>query len=127
MRAYILNFLKNLSAGGKEVTEEDIINWANGKVKAAGKTRQMKEFKDKDLADSLYIFDLLFACQSESVNFSLVSDGSDDEKKLNNAKYAISCARKMGATTFLLPEDIVEVNPKMMMTYFGAIMSVYAR
>jgi plastin-1 len=30
-----------------------------------------------------------------------------------NAKYAISIARKLGATIFVLPEDIVEVKPKM--------------
>jgi plastin-1 len=30
-----------------------------------------------------------------------------------NAKYAISIARKLGGTIFVLPEDIVEVKPKM--------------
>jgi hypothetical protein len=30
-----------------------------------------------------------------------------------NAKYAISIARKLGATIFVLPEDIVEVKSKM--------------
>jgi hypothetical protein len=30
-----------------------------------------------------------------------------------NAKYAISIARKLGATIFALPEDIVEVKSKM--------------
>nr|CAG8548872.1 2788_t:CDS:2 [Entrophospora candida]CAG8598892.1 286_t:CDS:2 [Entrophospora candida] len=28
-----------------------------------------------------------------------------------NARYSISIARKIGATIFLLPEDIVEVRP----------------
>jgi hypothetical protein len=32
----------------------------------------------------------------------------------------------MGATVFLLPEDIVEVHPKMMMTFFGGVMSVFS-
>ncbi len=79
----------------------------------------MREFKDKDLSTSLYIFDLLSACSGQSVNMSLVTAGDTDENKKKNANYAISCARKMGCTVFLLPEDIVEVNPKMMMTYFG--------
>ena len=30
-----------------------------------------------------------------------------------NAQYAVSIARKLGATIFVLPEDIVEVKPKM--------------
>jgi plastin-1 len=85
----------------------------------------MREFKDKDLSTSLYIFDLLTALQPQSVNMTLVTAGDSEENKKKNAQYAISCARKMGCTVFLLPEDIVEVNPKMMMTYFGAIMSIY--
>lgn len=36
-----------------------------------------------------------------------------DEDAFNNAKLAISIARKVGATIFLVPEDIVEVRPKM--------------
>lgn len=122
MRSYILNFLKNLSKGGKEISEQDIVNWSNSKVTSG---RQMADFKDKELSNSLYIFDLLVACRPESVNISLVGDASTDEMKLKNAQYAISCARKMGCTVFLLPEDIVEVQPKMMMTFFGAVMSVF--
>lgn len=38
--------------------------------------------------------------------------GVDDDAKLN-AKYAISIARKLGATIFVLPEDITEVKSKM--------------
>jgi hypothetical protein len=125
MRLYILNFLKRISKSGKEITEEDIIRWANDKVKSSGKSRQIREFKDKELSDSLYIFDLLAACQSESINMSLVSSSNNEAEKIKNAQYAISCARKMGATVFLLPDDIVEVNPKMMMTFFGGIMAVF--
>jgi plastin-1 len=35
--------------------------------------------------------------------------GSTEAERRLNAKYAISCARKMGCMVFLLPEDIVEV------------------
>jgi len=41
-----------------------------------------------------------------------------------SAKYAISVARKLGATIFVLPEDIIEVKPKMMLTFLGAVMAV---
>lgn len=36
-----------------------------------------------------------------------------EEDAFNNAKLAISIARKLGATIFLVPEDIVEVRSKM--------------
>ena len=41
-----------------------------------------------------------------------MTPGDTKENSLLNAKYAISVARKLGATIFLLPEDIVEVKPK---------------
>jgi len=42
--------------------------------------------------------------------------------KFSNAKYAISMARKIGAKVYALPEDIVEVKSKMVMTIFACIM-----
>jgi len=125
MRHYVLNFLKHMSKG-KEVTEEDIIRWCNDKVSRGGKSTKMDSFKDRSLSDGQFIFDLLSSCQSQSVDMSVVTGGSTPEEKLQNAQYAISCARKMGATVFLLPEDIVEVQPKLMLTFFGAIQAVFA-
>lgn len=44
------------------------------------------------------------------VNWDLVTmDPSTVEEKTNNAKYAISVARKLGACVFVAAEDIVEV------------------
>lgn len=40
-----------------------------------------------------------------------------------NAKYAVSMARKIGARVYALPEDIVEVNPKMVLTVFACLMA----
>ncbi len=44
------------------------------------------------------------------------------ETKLDNARYALSIARKIGARVFALPEDIVEVKQKMVMTIFATLM-----
>ena len=41
---------------------------------------------------------------------------------MDNARYAVSIARKIGARVFALPEDIVEVKPKMVMTIFATLM-----
>jgi plastin-1 len=125
MRYFILNYLKNMSKGGKEVTDDDIISWCNEKVRQAGKNTKMENFQDKSLSDSLFIMDLLFACQPDSVDWKLVTPGKTDEEKMLNAQYAISCARKMGCSVFCLWEDIVEVKPKMMLTFFGAVMQVF--
>jgi len=125
MRYFVLNFLKKMSKNGREITEQDIITWANNKVRAAGKSTSMESFKDKSLSDSLFIMDLLYACQPESVNYDLVTPGQTDEQKMMNAQYAVSCARKMGCAVFCLWEDIVEVKEKMMLTFFGSIMGEY--
>ncbi|KAB1225653.1 Fimbrin-like protein 2 [Morella rubra] len=39
-----------------------------------------------------------------------------------NASYIISIARKLGCSIFLLPEDITEVNQKMILTLTASIM-----
>jgi len=41
-----------------------------------------------------------------------------------NAQYAVSIARKLGATIFVLPEDIIEVKPKMILTLIGSLMAM---
>jgi len=125
LRYYIVNYLKKLSKGGKEITDEDIVQWANDKVRSSGKSTTMESFKDKSLSDSLFIMDLLHACQPDSVDYSLVTPGKTDEEKMKNAQLALSCARKMGCAVFLLWEDVVEVQPKLMMTFFGAVMSQF--
>jgi len=125
MRFFVLNFLKKMSKGGKEVTEQDIVDWANSKVATGGKGGKIDSLRDKLLADSIFIIDLLACCQPQSVDYSLVTPGGNDDERRLNAQYAISCARKMGCSVFLLWEDIVEVQPKMMLTFLGAIMSTF--
>nr|XP_033489158.1 plastin-3-like isoform X2 [Epinephelus lanceolatus] len=122
MRRYTLNVLENLGDG--EVAGDDlIVSWVNKTLAEAGKSSSIKSFKDKGISTSLPVLDLIDAIQPESVNFELVQTGSlSDEDKLSNAKYAISMARKIGAKVYALPEDLVEVNPKMVMTIFACLM-----
>jgi hypothetical protein len=77
MRMYILNFLKT-TFKGRDVTDDDIINWANGKVKSAGKESSFQNFKDKSLSNSKFIFDLLSACNPQSVNMENVVYATSD-------------------------------------------------
>ncbi|XP_077434031.1 plastin-3-like isoform X2 [Vanacampus margaritifer] len=122
MKRYTLNLLEDLGDG--EVAGEDIIiAWVNKTLSEAGKTSSIKSFKDRSLNTSLPVLELIEAIQPGSVNFELVQkENLTDEDKLKNAKYAISMARKIGAKVYALPEDLVEVNPKMVMTIFACLM-----
>lgn len=40
----------------------------------------------------------------------------------SNNRYAVSMARRIGARVYALPEDLVEVKPKMVMTVFACLM-----
>ncbi|KAE8668754.1 Fimbrin-2 [Hibiscus syriacus] len=124
MRFNILQLLKNLRfhSHGKEITDVDILRWANTKVSDSGRRSRMDSFKDKSLSDGIFFLELLSAVQPRSVNWSLVTKGVTDEQKKMNATYIISIARKLGCSIFLLPEDITEVNQKMILTLTASIM-----
>ncbi|XP_057507300.1 fimbrin-5-like isoform X2 [Actinidia eriantha] len=124
MRFTMLRLLKNLrsSSRGKEITDNDILNWANNKVKSSGRTSQMESFKDKNLSNGVFFLELLSAVEPRVVNWSVITKGETDEDKKLNATYIISVARKLGCSIFLLPEDIIEVNQKMILTLTASIM-----
>jgi len=121
MRYHVLHF-----AGRQSLSEESIVKWANEKVSSTGRTLSILDFKDKSISTSHFIIDLLTACRPGSIDYTKITMGKSIDQKLQNASYAISCARKLGCpSVFLLPEDIVEVNPNLIMTFFASIMSVY--
>ncbi|KAK3184469.1 hypothetical protein Dsin_031755 [Dipteronia sinensis] len=124
MRFTMLQLLKNLRSHsqGKEITDADILRWANNKVKKAGRTSQMDSFKDKNLSNGIFFLELLSAVEPRVVNWSVVTKGEADEDKKLNATYIISVARKLGCSIFLLPEDIIEVNQKMILILTASIM-----
>ncbi|MBA0703964.1 hypothetical protein Golax_016255, partial [Gossypium laxum] len=124
MRFSMLQLLKNLRSysHGKEITDADILNWANNKVKKSGRTTQMESFKDKSLSNGVFFLELLTAVEPRVVDWNLVTKGETDEDKKSNATYIISVARKIGCSIFLLPEDVIEVNQKMILTLTASIM-----
>ncbi|XP_047970682.1 fimbrin-5-like [Salvia hispanica] len=124
MRFTMIQLLKNLRqhSQGKEIGDADILNWANEKVKKSGRSSQMESFKDKNLATGRFFLELLSSVEPRVVNWALVTKGTTDEDKKSNATYIISVARKLGCSIFLLPEDIIEVNQKMMLTLTASIM-----
>ncbi|KAM7496286.1 hypothetical protein LguiA_020700 [Lonicera macranthoides] len=124
MRFNMLQLVKNLRfhSHGKEITDADILEWANTKVRTSGCQSCMNSFKDKSLSDGIFFLELLSAVQPRVVNWSLVMKGENEDEKKMNATYIISIARKLGCSIFLLPEDITEVNQKMILTLTASIM-----
>lgn len=122
MRRYTLNVLEELGDGEK-VNDDIIVKWVNQTLAEAGKSTKISNFKDKEISSSLPVLDLIDAIQPGSVDSGLVKTGSlSEDDKLENAKYAVSMARKIGARVYALPEDLVEVKPKMVMTVFACLM-----
>ncbi|KAF5726553.1 hypothetical protein HS088_TW22G00232 [Tripterygium wilfordii] len=124
MRYNMLQLLKNLRlhSHGKEIVDADILVWANTLVSNSRCQSRMGSFKDKRLSDGIFFLELLSAVQPRAVNWRLVTKGVTDDEKHMNATYIISIARKLGCSIFLLPEDITEVNQKMILTLTASIM-----
>lgn len=75
-------------------------------------------FSDDHLNDGFHAYGVvtLQVCHGidrSVVNWDLVNmDPRTEDEKINNAKYAISVARKMGASVFCASEDIVQVSER---------------
>ncbi|XP_040915957.1 plastin-1-like [Toxotes jaculatrix] len=125
MRRYTVLVLSDLGHGEK-VGDQIILSWVNSTLSEKRKDTQISSFKDKLISTSLPVIDLIDAIAPSTVKWDMVKRGErgvlNDADKLNNAKYAISLARKIGARVYALPDDLVEVNPKMVLTMFACLM-----
>ena len=103
-------------------TEEELVAWGNEKV---DEPLRIKTLKDKSLSNSLFFINIMKAIEPRSINWDIVvTDNIDDDAKQNNAKYALSIARKLGATVFLVWEDITEVKYKLLLTFLASLYEV---
>ncbi|KAH8915379.1 hypothetical protein BT69DRAFT_1230173 [Atractiella rhizophila] len=123
-RKNIIATLASLNKGGREITDNDIVKWANDQVKRGGKTSSMRSFKDPSLKTGLFFLDLLDSIRPGYVDYSLVYPGKNDEECKQNCKLAISIARKCGSLIFVVAEDLVEVRPRLVLTFTAALMSI---
>lgn len=118
MRHNIITMLKQIG-GGHNVTEDDVLKWANTKVGA----EPISGFKDSTLKTGVFLCKLCAAVSPRSCNMEFVKiPANTQEDATLNAKYAISVARKIGATVFMVWEDITEVKPKMIFTFVASLM-----
>jgi len=121
MRFNVLSILTKLG-GGNKIADNEIIAWANGKN--ASKGSKISSFHDPSLKNGIFLIDLIDSVRPGSVDYAMVEKDGSEKGNLLNAKYAISLARKQGAVVFALPEDIVEVKNKMLMTFIAGLMAV---
>lgn len=111
MRKHVLEIVGNTN-------EEKLLHWA---LEKAGKESMITGFKDKNIKNCSFLLNLLNGLDNTLVDWSLVSEGTDEESIKRNAEYVLSLARKFGATTFLIWEDIKEVRPKMIMSFIASL------
>ncbi|OZC09060.1 hypothetical protein X798_03807 [Onchocerca flexuosa] len=151
MRAYTLTVLAQCTQSGDSLaTDKEIIAWVNEKnlhhdltcydvsflkcvngiddrlphlqLASSGRKRFIKSFQDQTISDACVVLDLIESIKPGTISYSLVKTGTA-ENNLENAKYAITSGRKIGAKIYALPEDIVEVKPRMVMTVFACLMA----
>ena len=132
MRASVLAFLSELG-----MNEQDIRAWANMRVRAtyaaaegadaATAAIQIASFRDAALQTGVFVLRLLQAVAPECVAVDEIRDGATAQECALNARYAISCAHKMGCTVFISKYDIVEVQPNQMLCLMAAAMAVDMR
>ncbi|GAA6101167.1 plastin-1 [Tachysurus ichikawai] len=122
MRRYTLKVLSDIGDGEK-INDQIIVDWVNSTLQKGQKQSTISNFKDKSISTSLPVIDLIGAIAPGAIRDDMVKrENLNPEDMANNAKYAISMARKIGAKVYALPEDLVEVNPKMVMTVFACLM-----
>ncbi|XP_077586649.1 plastin-1 isoform X2 [Stigmatopora nigra] len=125
MTRYTLMVLSDLG-DGERVGEQIILNWVNTTLSQTHKESQISSFRDLHISTSLPVIDLIDAIAPRTVKWDAVTRNQSGVMKTadkhNNAKYAISLARKIGARVYALPDDLVEVNPKMVLTIFACLM-----
>merc|ERR1719494_267940 len=125
LRHYTMQVLGKIhKTDGSSVTDSAIVDWVNKKLAESGKESKITSFKDSNLSTSLAVIDLVDAIKPGSIDYDLVTPGVTAEDKELNAQYAISLSRKIGAMTYGLPEDLVEVKPKMILTIFACLMTL---
>lgn len=122
MRGYTLKILERCSYDGKAATDPEIVNWVNTTLEKGGKESRVRNFKDSSISSSRVVLDLIDSISPGSIDYNVVTEGETEEDKYSNAKYAVSMARKIGARVYALPEDLVEVKPKMVLTVFACLM-----
>ncbi|KAF1818059.1 uncharacterized protein K489DRAFT_135639 [Dissoconium aciculare CBS 342.82] len=125
MRRDITRTLASLAQrlGKREISDPDMVSWANSTAAKGGRGTSIRSFKDSNIASGVFLLDVLNGMKSSYVDYDLVAPGRTDDERHANAKLAISIARKMGATIWLVPEDITSLRTRLIVTFIGSLMA----
>ncbi|KAG6271828.1 Fimbrin, actin-bundling protein [Claviceps purpurea] len=113
--------------GKREITDSEMVRWANDMSREGGRTSSIRSFKDPTIASGIFLLDVLNGMKSSYVDYDLVTAGQTDEDAYMNAKLSISIARKLGATIWLVPEDICQVRSRLVTTFIGSLMATHEK
>ncbi|KAK8153134.1 actin-bundling protein Sac6 [Phyllosticta citrichinensis] len=129
MRRDIINTISGLAQrlGKRDLTDSDMVKWANDTASRGGRSSAIRSFKDSSLGTGIFLLDVLNGMKSSYVDYDLVAAGRTPDECYANAKLAISIARKMGATIWLVPEDICSVRSRLITTFIGSLMATAER
>ena len=103
-------------------SEKDLVEWGN--TMCSKDELKVKSFRDKTIKSGKYLIEICSGIEPRAVDWEIVTEGEEEEDIINNAKYAISIARKLGATIFLVWDDVVKVNHKMILVFVCALKEV---
>ncbi|TGO88614.1 hypothetical protein BPOR_0152g00200 [Botrytis porri] len=109
--------------GKREISDAEMIKWANNMTQKGGKSSTIRSFKDQSIGTGVFLLDVLNGMKSSYVDYDLVTPGRTEDDAYMNAKLSISIARKMGATIWLVPEDICQVRSRLVVTFIGSLMA----
>ncbi|CCF56584.1 hypothetical protein KAFR_0B02870 [Kazachstania africana CBS 2517] len=124
MRRNINNTMKTLSTSGKDISDAQMLKWAQDQAAKGGKPSTIRSFKDPQLSNAHFLLDVLNGIAPGYVNYELVTTTNTPEDNYANARLAISIARKLGALIWLVPEDINEVRSRLILTFIASLMSL---
>ncbi|KLU83671.1 fimbrin [Magnaporthiopsis poae ATCC 64411] len=113
--------------GKREITDAEMVRWANDMSRKGGQSSSIRSFKDSAIGTGVFLLDVLNGMKSSYVDYELVTAGRTDEEAYLNAKLSISIARKMGATIWLVPEDICQVRSRLVTTFIGSLMATHEK
>ncbi|CAI6086546.1 unnamed protein product [Clonostachys chloroleuca] len=113
--------------GKREITDAEMVRWANDMSRKGGRSSAIRSFKDPSIGSGVFFLDVLNGMKSSYVDYDLVTPGQTDEDAYLNAKLSISIARKLGATIWLVPEDICQVRSRLVTTFIGSLMATHEK
>jgi hypothetical protein len=83
---------------------------------------KIASFRDPVLQSGVVLLQLLHVLDSSAVDMAFVTPGLTPAQRQSNAKYALSVADKMGCSLFLVWEDLVDLQPRMVLVLLASLM-----